>query len=95
MVQWLRLHASDARGMDSIPGRGAKIPHALWRGQKYINKNQVTSHTSLKFLVLLEISDDLEKKNLHSQMVTHRWSRIVALLGEECPFQFPKVPDMP
>ena len=62
VVQWLRLGASDARGMGLIPGRGTKIPHALWHGQKYINKNQVTSHTSLNFLVLLELSDDLEKR---------------------------------
>ena len=28
VIQWLRLHTSKARGMDSIPGQGAKIPHA-------------------------------------------------------------------
>ena len=28
-VQWLRLHASTAGGMCSIPGRGTKIPHAV------------------------------------------------------------------
>ena len=27
-VQWLRLCASTAGGMGSIPGRGTKIPHA-------------------------------------------------------------------
>ena len=27
-VQWLRLHASSAGGMGSIPGRGTKIPQA-------------------------------------------------------------------
>ena len=28
MVQWLRPGDSTARGMGSIPGQGAKIPHA-------------------------------------------------------------------
>ena len=27
-VRWLTLHASTARGVGSIPGRGTKIPHA-------------------------------------------------------------------
>ena len=29
VVQWLRLHASNVRGTDSIPGQGPKIPHAV------------------------------------------------------------------
>ena len=33
-VQCLRLSASTARGTGSIPGQGAKIPHATWRSQK-------------------------------------------------------------
>ena len=33
-VQWLRLHASNAVGLGSIPGQGTKIPHAVWHGQK-------------------------------------------------------------
>ena len=28
VVQWLRLGASNARGMSSIPGKGLKIPSA-------------------------------------------------------------------
>ena len=28
VVQWLRLHASMAGGVGSIPGQGTKIPHA-------------------------------------------------------------------
>ena len=27
VVQWLRLHASNAEGVGSIPGVGTKIPH--------------------------------------------------------------------
>ena len=33
-VQWLRLCASNAGGAGSIPGRGTKVPHATWCGQK-------------------------------------------------------------
>ena len=33
-VQWLRLCASNAGAMGLIAGQGAKIPHAVWRGQK-------------------------------------------------------------
>ena len=37
MVQWLRLHASNARGMGLIPGRGTKIPRdARWGRKKKI-----------------------------------------------------------
>ena len=31
---WLRLHASNAGGVGSIPGQGTKIPHAVWHSQK-------------------------------------------------------------
>ena len=30
VVQWLRLHASRARGVGLTPGWGTKIPHATW-----------------------------------------------------------------
>ena len=33
-VEWLGLRASIARGVGSIPGRGTKIPRAVWQGQK-------------------------------------------------------------
>ena len=32
--QWLRLHASHVGGKGSIPGRGTKIPHAMWQKKK-------------------------------------------------------------
>ena len=38
VVQWLRFHASNARGAGLIPGQGTKIPHAVQRGQ---NKNKI------------------------------------------------------
>ena len=34
LVQWLRLHTSNAGGMGLIPGWGTKIPHAVRCGQK-------------------------------------------------------------
>ena len=34
MVQWLRLHASNAGGMGSIPGQRTKIPDAVQYGEK-------------------------------------------------------------
>ena len=33
-ILWLRLHASNAGGMGSIPGRGNKIPQATQHGKK-------------------------------------------------------------
>ena len=40
VVQWFRLSAYHAGGTGSIPGRGTKIPHATWCGQKI--KNRIT-----------------------------------------------------
>ena len=39
VVQWLRLHASTAGGMGSIPGRGTKIPHAAWHSHEKKEKD--------------------------------------------------------
>ena len=40
VVQWLRLHTSKARGMDSISGQGAKIPHTLGSENQNIKQKQ-------------------------------------------------------
>ena len=40
MVQWLRLRASNARGVGSIPGQGTKIPHAALHHLKKKKKRQ-------------------------------------------------------
>ena len=37
-VQWLRLHASNAGDVGSIPGQGTKILHATGCGKKKQNK---------------------------------------------------------
>ena len=34
VVQWLRLHASTAGGVSSVPGWETKILHAAWHSQK-------------------------------------------------------------
>ena len=38
VVQWLRICASTAGGMGSIPGWGTKIPHAAQSSQKQTKK---------------------------------------------------------
>ena len=36
MTWWLGLHTFTAGAMGLIPGRGTKMPHLIWSGQKYI-----------------------------------------------------------
>ena len=55
VLQWLRLGASNARGMSSIPGEGAKIPHTTRHGQK--NTDKIT-------WILFVCVYDSERKNL-------------------------------
>ena len=40
VVQWLRLCTANAGDAGLILGLETRIPHALWLGQKYKNKNQ-------------------------------------------------------
>ena len=40
MVQWLTLRPSYSGGVGSIPGRGAKIPHASRRKKQNIKKKK-------------------------------------------------------
>ena len=53
VVQWLRLRASNAEGMGSIPGRGTRIPHALRHHQKNPTK-QNTNHMFFKEICIME-----------------------------------------
>ena len=39
VVQWLRFHSSNAGGMGSIPGRGAKIPLVMWPKRKILKSD--------------------------------------------------------
>ena len=53
-VQWLRLYASNAGGVGSIPGQGTKIPHAMWPKDK--------SKSKIKYMAVTntgEINTDL------------------------------------
>ena len=50
-VQGLRLRASTAGGTGSIPGRGAKIPHAAWRSQKKKQNRLFFSASEFVFLI--------------------------------------------
>ena len=63
VTQWLRLHASKARGMDSIPGQGARTPNAVqgsqqqqqktkMRGTKPRNKEVGSTHSSQSVTLL-------------------------------------------
>ena len=40
LVQWLRLHASNAGGMGLIPSEGIKIPQAMWHSQSEKKKKK-------------------------------------------------------
>ena len=58
VVQWLELGTSIAWGMDSIPGQGTKIPHALRCSQKqnfYIREVTLIS-LPLPFYFLLSLT---------------------------------------
>ena len=44
-VQQLRLRASTAGGTGPVPGRGTKMPHAMW----HIQKIKIKSNTLHKF----------------------------------------------
>ena len=49
-VQWLGLHTLTAEGQGSIPGRGTKIPQAVWCGQnqKQTNKQKLMNQFRMK-----------------------------------------------
>ena len=61
VVQWLRL-CSNAGDVGSIPGQGAKIPHASWTKNQNIN-NIITD--SIKTFKMVHI----KKKNLMTSLV--------------------------
>ena len=47
MVQWLRLHTSNAGGTASIPGWGAKIQHTAGSGPKNKSINKIAYSQAL------------------------------------------------
>ena len=50
----LRLLASKAGGVGSIPGAGSRIPHIAWRGQKVSKKRVRNSNVSLENIMYFE-----------------------------------------
>ena len=70
VVQWLRLQASNAGHMGSVPGLGTKILHAAGPGQKKENKK----------------SCGLEIMHHKTQGLTHSgWEMKVAITVWCCP----------
>ena len=52
VVQWLRLHVSNAGGLDLLPGQGTKIPHVGEmannnNNNKVVNKNKKMKKKSI------------------------------------------------
>ena len=75
MVQWLRLHASSAGDMSSMPGWGTKIPHATWPGQKkkiQLMNNMENylyySHSKEKMFILLNLDILLSQSQFYSNL---------------------------
>ena len=62
MVQWLRLHASKAGGVGSIPGWGTKILHALWHGHKSTGKKK--EKVGIERIFSCEQTESLLSENL-------------------------------
>ena len=72
MVQWLRLRTPNAGGMDFIPGRGTKIPHAAQRDQKKIWNNEITLFITCVFIVCLpQLECNLQKSRDHVGLLHH------------------------
>ena len=71
VVQWLRLHASNAGDTGSILGRGTKIPHAAWPTRKLEKKKKnwlCESRHSSPYLFFLDRFQ--EKGNLEVLLFT-------------------------
>ena len=64
-VQWLRLHASTAGGMGSIPGQGTKIPQAAALQPKEKKKIGASSHSQQSHLQQHRYGSNL---SVHQQM---------------------------
>ena len=72
VVQWLRLHASNAGGMGLIPGQGTKIPHATLFSQK-----------NLKTIVIIKKIKCYAKKECLRERQTQRLSSALVEMSME------------
>ena len=62
-VQWLRLRLPMQGGAGSIPGQGAKIPHASWpKNQKNIKNRSSIVKNSIKTLKMVHIKNFFKKR---------------------------------
>ena len=63
VVQWLGHHDSTAGDTDSTPGRGTKIPHALWtkKKEKENRQKENTKTISCSFENINKINKTLTK----------------------------------
>ena len=64
MVQWLRLHASNADGVGSIPGQGTKMPQKT--DKKLINRNKKLTYFGNHFIMYISQIIMLYTLNLYS-----------------------------
>ena len=53
-IQWLRLQASTAGGVGSIPGLGTKLLHAAWHSQRKKKKPTTTVLVEVRIVVTLD-----------------------------------------
>ena len=91
-VWWLRLWASNAGGMGSIPGWGTKIPYAVWHDQKKKNLSLFVSsweRPPLKTLLALYHSNETYWENIWSaylqDIIFFWWVKIVRKWPHSCP----------
>ena len=76
VVQWLGLRASTARGMDSIPGWGTKIPHAMQCGQK----NKVTKNCTASFQFTLLSDKNKWNSRMSNIYLKQKYSGILSVI---------------
>ena len=68
VVQWLRLHASNAGGAGSIPGQRSKIPRSVGHNQKVKNRTAMWSSRPTSECLSKRIKIRTSKRYLHSHV---------------------------
>ena len=64
MVQWLGLLTLIFEGPVSIPGRGTKIPQAVWQKKKNKNKIPQKNHNKRDFKIHLSVIDRISNQKV-------------------------------